>query len=121
VIAAIFNRGWVHPWRRPAEDRRSVRLGREPVRVVSPLPPYEPEALPDEPFAPVYDHRVPPLLAAGDLERAPSPRWPDALVFGASGAPLGGGPLGEGEFRYCRPCGVKWRGDPRCWACGCRA
>ena len=144
MIPAIFDRGWVHPWKRPAEDKRAVRLSAEParvapppkpewerlaeeiidtaepVRVVSPLPPHEPEPFPAEPFAPVYNYRVPPLLAAGELDQAPSPRHPDPLVFGEPGVSQGKSQQGDGEYRYCRVCDVKWRGDPECWACGRR-
>lgn len=43
MTPAVFDHRWVHPWRRPAWESRSVHLAAEPARVVSPLPPYEPE------------------------------------------------------------------------------
>ena len=54
------------------------------------------------------------------LPAALPPRWPDPLVFGP---PLPGGAaerlvLYGGTLRDCPRCGVSWRGDGGCWACG---
>ena len=38
MIPAIFGRGWVHPWRRPAKKKRFVRFSAPPGRAVSPVP-----------------------------------------------------------------------------------
>jgi hypothetical protein len=123
MIPAIFDHSWVHPWRRPAEVARPVRLGRVPVRVVSPQPPYEPEPFPDEPLAPVYNYQASPLLAPGELDAASSPCWPNVLVFGgeSAGALQGGTQHGDGMLRRCRRCDVTWCGDAKCWNCGRRA
>lgn len=100
MIPAIFDRGWVHPWSRPAEEKRSVRLSAPAVRTVSPRPPHEPEPQADEPFAPVCD-------------------YPDQVVFGEPGS-IGkrapDAPVGW-PAHYCR-CGVGWSNSPLCWNCG---
>ena len=92
------------------------------TRTVAPFPPHDPEPLPDEPFAPVYDRR-PPRLDRHEDDWLPDPRYPDARVFG----PIGSGELQRRMFydpyaawplRTCTPCGVHWCSGDRCWACG---
>lgn len=63
-----------------------ARIGRPPVRVVSPVPPHAPEPYPDEPFAPVYRGYVPLRGIEGMLPDSLAPRQPDALVFGPPGS-----------------------------------
>jgi hypothetical protein len=107
VIAAIFDRDWVHPWRRPAEKRRSVRLSAPAIDLVRP----------------VYDGFVP----LGDsphmhLDDVKPPRWPDTLVFGQPGSADLQAPkpdLFGLPFNSC-PCGATWYGEAACWYCGPR-
>jgi hypothetical protein len=94
-----------------------ARIGRPSVRTVLPLPPYEPEPLPDEPFAPVYAF-VPLGAFEGSLAWVPDPYGPDVLVFGAPGTTQGAGILhGDGHWVSCE-CGVTWHGEAACWHCG---
>jgi hypothetical protein len=99
----------------------AVRLGIAPVRVVSPLPPHEPEPYPDEPFAPVYDYEP---LGPGDggvpewtLRHATDPYGPDRIVFGPGQQTTPG--YGDLLLR-CARCDVKWAygAGGACWYCG---
>lgn len=120
MIPVFFDRRWVHPWRRPAEESQSVRLS-APVRMVSPVPPYEPEPHPGEPVAPSYDFT--PLNGCPDGFAGSGPAVPqrlDVLVFGEPGATeLQGAGINPGRARQgsC-PCGVEWwSGNAKCWYC----
>jgi hypothetical protein len=69
-----------------------ARIGRPPVRVVSPVPPHDYEPYPDEPFAPAYDY-VPLTGATTQVagiwrelpgtKHLPDPYGPDPVVFGS--------------------------------------
>jgi hypothetical protein len=108
VIPVLFDRDWVHPWRRPAEERRSVRLSA----------PLKPDPLPD----PVYDFK--PLDYVKSRYCGWIPARVDALVFGADDAhELQGLKLAIHEDMPtgdCWRCRVKWRGNAACWYCGPR-
>lgn len=109
MIAAIFDRDWVHPWRRPAEKQRSVRLSapREPQR-----------PLPD----PVYDFK--PLDYVKSRYWGWIPARVDELVFGTDDTHELQGrefDIPEGTpVRRCWRCGVGWCGSAACWYCGRR-
>jgi hypothetical protein len=95
-----------------------ARIGRPPVRVVSLVPPHDPEPYPDEPFAPVYDFI--PLGSFEGMRLYPpvaDPRPPDALVFGPGYR--GDRPELDLALR-CHPCGVTWAVSQgrACWCCG---
>ena len=88
------------------------------VRLVSPVPPYEPEPHEDEPFAPVYSH-APLGPREGRTSGGKTLRGgPDPIVFGRwSPAPDWGA-----MTVTCPRCDVKQAqaAGPKCWYCGRR-
>lgn len=66
--------------------------------------------------------RVEPLpMSWGDLDRAPSPRKPDQIVFGdwTPSSPWDA-PAGW-DKSTCPACDVTWYGPMPCWCCGAPA
>lgn len=80
-----------------------------------PQPPHEPQPLPDQVVAPVYDHA--PQMRDGRVDQwIQPPRWPDPLVFGDVAAQPEHNPRGI-ALQSCRGCGVRWEGIAPCWSC----